>query len=53
MQGIDKLPQQVYKEIYDSMTFNKEGIVYLWEKDLDIKRQIVQNCALNQYPKLL
>lgn len=51
MQGIDKLPQHIYKDVYDSMTFNKEGIAYLWEKDLDAKRNIVQRCALNEYPK--
>lgn len=51
MQGVERLPQNIYEDIYNSMTFNKEGVEYIWNKDIEEKQKLVEKCSYNEYKK--
>jgi hypothetical protein len=50
MQGIRMLPSDIYKDVYDSMTFNKEHCAKQFDTDKENKHIFVQQALLeNDY----
>lgn len=49
MQGLEMLPNDVYKDLYNSMLFNKEFTSQKYQEDKEFKEQIVLQLLDNDY----